>query len=270
LQIAFWSNYHQTGTTLSTVAMATMTILEYRLKALLTHNHFEKSSLEKSFLDREYLKSEQDDISTSGIDALSRFLKFSRIDKENVTNYTTTLIKDRLEMLIGTSSTNKELYNKDLNEVIETILLAVKDCYDMVFVDVASGMNELTQKIFNKSDLIVANLSQNYDVVEDFISNHSDIMDKSIILLGRYDQRSRFNVKALQRKFKIKGSIAVIPYNIEFADSCCEGKAIDFLLRNIKADKDDGNYYFIQEVKNAVELMFKKLKLPVSTKKLGD
>lgn len=89
-------------------------------------------------------------------------------------------------------------------------------------------------------------------------------------MLGKYDRNSRFNAKALQRKFGIKSGIGVIPYNIEFSDACCEAKALDFIMRNLKAGKDDINYYFIQEVRNTVELILKKLNVDISLKKIGD
>ena len=35
MQLAFWSNYHQTGTTSNLVAVSSMIVLEYRLKVLM-------------------------------------------------------------------------------------------------------------------------------------------------------------------------------------------------------------------------------------------
>lgn len=270
MQIAFWSNYHQMGTTYDAIAVAVMTALEYRMKILITHNHFEKSALESSFLDRSYIRSELTDLSDTGLDALSKFIKYNKIDKENISSFTTTLIKNKLGLLMGTTNTNKELYIKDLNEVIDMILTSAKIYYDMIFVDVSSGTNELSSKILEHSDLIVVNLNQNYNVLEDFFTNFIHLKEKCLFLLGRYDKNSRFNMKAIQRKYSIKGKTAVIPYNIEFADACSEGKVIDFFLRNIKADKEDQNYYFIEEARKTVELILDKLNVNILLKKLGD
>jgi len=271
MQVAFWSNYHQTGTTCNLVAVATMIVLEYRLKVLLAHNHFDRSALETSFIDRDYVKNELSSLNDVGIDALSSFMKYNKADKDNISRYTTTIIRNKLELLAGTSITNKELYMKDINEVIDVILSHAKLYYDLVFVDVAPGQAEVNKKIFDLSDLIVVNLNQNYNIIEDFFEKYSQFKERCLFLLGRYDRNSRFNAKALQRKFGIKsGNIGVIPYNIEFADACCEAKSIDFIMRNLKADKDDENYYFIQEVRKAVELILKKLNIDISLKKIGD
>lgn len=270
MQVAFWSNYHQTGTTCNLVAVATMMVLEYRLKVLVTHNHFDRSALETSFIDRDYVKNELSSLNDVGIDALSSFIKYNKMDKDNISRFTTTILKNKLDLLAGTSITNKELYMKDINEVIDVILAYAKSYYDLIFVDVAPGQADTAKKIFEHSDLIVVNLNQNYNIIEHFFENYKEYKDKCFYLLGKYDRNSRFNVKSLQRKFGIKSNIGLVPYNIEFSDACCEAKSIDFMLRNLKADKDDTNYYFIQEVRKTVEIILKSLNVDISLKKIGD
>ena len=270
MQLAFWSNYHQTGTTSNLVAVSSMIVLEYRLKVLMAHNHFDRSALETSFIDREYVKNELTALNDVGIDGLSSFIKYNKVDKDNISRYTTTLLKNKFDLLMGTSITNKELYYKDISEVIDVILTLAKDYYDLLLVDVAPEQTETAKKIFDHSDYIVVNLNQNYNIIEDFFEQYSELKEKCLFVMGRYDRNSRFNAKAIQRKFGIKGDIGIIPYNIEFADACCEGKAIDFLMRNLKASKDDPNYYFMQEVRKTVEIILKKLEVNISQKKIGD
>ena len=270
MQLAFWSNYHQTGTTCNLVAVSSMIALEYRLKLLMAHNHFDRSALESSFIDREYIKNELTSINDVGIDGLSSFIKYNKVDKDNISRYTTTLIRNKFDLLTGTSITNKELYYKDINEVIDVILTLSKEYYDLIMVDVAPGQADTAKKIFDHSDLIVVNLNQNYNIIEDFFEEYDQLKDKCLFIMGRYDRNSRFNAKAIQRKFGIKGNIGVVPYNIEFADACCEGKAVDFLMRNLKASKDDTNYYFMQEVRRTVEIILSKLEINISQKKIGD
>ena len=90
-------------------------------------------------------------------------------------------------------------------------------------------------------------------------------------MFGKYDKNSNFNIKSLQRKFRLlKGKSAIIPYNIHFADACCEGRAIDFFMRNLRAEKDDNNYYFMNEVRKAAQLILNSLNIDVNQKKLGD
>ncbi|MCX7920454.1 MAG: hypothetical protein N3B21_00305 [Clostridia bacterium] len=271
MRIAFWSNVHgQTATTSNMVAVALMTALEYRLKVLITHNHFEKSTVETSLVDRKYVKYELMDLANSGIDALARFIKSNKLDKENISNYTTTLLKNKLDLLMGTSKTNKELYVNDLNNVIDLILESAKEFYDIVFIDVSSGNNELSSKILQHSEIIVVNLNQNINVLDDFFDNHKDMVDKSVFLIGKYNADSRINKKNIMRRYGIKKNIAVIPYNIEFSDACSEGRAIDLFMRNLAVKKDDLNYMFIEEVRNAVKLILSHAGIDITLKKLGD
>lgn len=271
MQVSFWSNYHQTGTTCNLIATATNVALEYRMKVLIAHNHFDKSALETSFLDREYVEKELSNLNDVGVDALSNFIKFNKVSKENISRYTTTLISNKLELLVGTSITSRDLYLKELNDVIDVVLALSKEYYDVVFVDVGPGEPEIIKKIFDHSDLIVVNLNQNYNIILDFFENYSELAEKAVFMFGKYDKNSNFNIKSLQRKFRLlKGKSAIIPYNIHFADACCEGRAIDFFMRNLRAEKDDNNYYFMNEVRKAAQLILNSLNIDVNQKKLGD
>lgn len=272
MQIAFWSTVHgQTTTTSNTVAMACMIALEYRLKTLVTHNHYEKSTLETSLLDRMYLRTELTELKDTGMDALSRFIKFNALDKESVLSYTTTILRGRLDLLMGTKSANKDLYLSDLKGVIETILNSSKEYYDLLLIDVAAGNNELSSKILASADLIVVNLNQNTALLEDFFNNtYGEINQKCFFLISMYDETSRNHLKNIQRRYKIKDNIAVIPYCRMFADACNEGKAVDFFMKNLKADEDDVHYPFMKEVRNCVVGLLKQLDIDINNKKLGD
>lgn len=271
MQIAFWSNVHgQTATTCNMVATALIAALEYRLKILVTHNHFEKSGLETSLIDRKYLKTELTELSDTGIDALSRFIKFNKVDKENIVNYTTTLIRNKLDLLMGTTNTSRELYMNDLNDVIDLILSSAQEYYDLILIDVSSGKNELSSKILEHSKLIVVNLNQNIAVLDDFFENYGSNIDKCVFLIGRYDSDSRLNLKNIKRRYNIKREMSVIPYNVEFSDACSEGRVIDFFTKNIGAKKNDNNYYFMQETRNALESLLSNAGIDTNLKRLGD
>lgn len=270
MRIAFWSNVHgQTATTSNLVAIALMTAMEYRLKVLLAHNHFERSTLESTLLDRGYLDNEQAGLSEHGIDALARFIKSNKLDKDNISNYTTSILSKKLDLILGTSHTNKALYLRDLNTVIHQILNLAQAFYDLVFMDVSSGNNELSNKILAGSDIIIVNLSQNMNVINDFFENFTGDLGKCVFVIGRYDSNSKFNKKNLMRKYNIKKNLCVIPYNIEFSDACSEGRAVDFFLKNLQAKKDDLNYGFMEEVRNAVRLILSMAGVDLATKKLG-
>lgn len=267
--VTFWSNFHQSGTTSNVAALSIMIALEYRLKVLVAHNQFERSGLETSFFDRQYVKNELSQYRDVGIDALSGFVRYSNADREGISTFTTTIIKNKLDLLMGTTFTNRELYVKELHEVIDSVLMAVKEAYDLVLFD-AAGEDELKDKIIRQSDLIVVNLTQNYNALEHFFEQYGKMPGEKLYLLSRYDKDSRLNKKTLQRRYGLKEKISVIPYNIEFSDACMEGRLVDYLMKNENVDSDDDNYSLIQELKNTVSNILEALNVNVSLKKLGD
>ncbi len=267
MQVSFWSNSHQLGTTHNMAAAAVLAALEYRLRILMVQTHFDRSSLESAFIERRYLRSELVDFSDTGLDALSRFIRFNRVDKDVIAGYSTTILKNKLDLLFGTRNTNREIYVSNLKNVIGTILQAASAHYDLVLVDTAPGSNEISEKILEQSDLIIVNLSQNIHILEDFLDGSTQTRDKQMILLGKYDPNSRFNLKAIR---KMAGSIQVmaIPYDIGFADACAESRVVDFFLKNLNVDRDDPHYPFIQAVRETVGAILERLNIDTAQKKI--
>lgn len=247
MQVSFWSNYHQTGTTNNMVAIALYMALKYRLRILMAHNHFDRSTLESAFIDKSYMDYGQMDLSDTGIDALIRFIKFNRTEKNEISSYTTTVLKNRLDLLTGTRNKNINIYQNNLKETIRLILKSAACFYDLVFIDTAPGNNEISQKIIGNSDLTVVNLSQNPNTIENFMESYGDYCEKAFFILGKYDPSSRFNIKKIKKRFNLT-NVYAIPYNIEFADACIESRAVDFLIRNLETDKNDIHHYFITSV----------------------
>lgn len=252
MQVSFWSNYHQIGTTDNLIAIALYTALKYRLRILIAHNHFDRSTLETAFIDRSYMEYSLIDLSETGIDALSRFVKFNRMEKDGISSYTTTVLKNRLDILTGTKITNRNIYQNSLRETIQLILQLAAEYYDLVFIDTAPGNNEISQIIIKNSDLLVVNLCQNPNIIENFLQNYAHYMEKAFVVLGKYDANSRFNIKRIKKRFNLK-NIYSIPYNIEFADACIESRAVDFFIKNLDTDKNDLHNGFITSVAETAE-----------------
>lgn len=258
MQVSFWSNYHQLGTTDNLVAIALYMALKYRLRILLAHNHFDRSTLETAFIDKSYMEHSLMDFSETGIDALSRFIKFNKLEKNAISSYTTTVLKNRLDILTGTRNKNKSIYQNNLKETIGLILQSAVEYYDLVFIDTAPGDSEISQKIIRNSDLIVVNLCQNPIVIENFMENYADYLEKALIILGKYDVNSRFGIKRIRKHFNLK-NVYAIPYNIEFADACIESRAVDYIIKNLETDKYDLHNGFIACVAEVAESILNTL-----------
>lgn len=267
MQVSFWSNYHQLGTTYNMIAVAILTALEYRLRVLMAHAHFDRSALESAFVEKRYIRQELTDLSDTGIDALSRVIKFNKLEKDEISSYTTTILKNRLDLLFGTRSTNRDIHLSNMKDAIQLILQSAGRFYDLVFIDTAPGYSEITMKILEQSDLIVANLSQNIHALEEFLSECDAIREKTMLLLGKYDENSRYNLKALRKRFNLS-QVQVVPYDTGYADACMDSKAVDFFIRNLPADKDDIHYRFIQGVRETAEAILTRLGIDSSSKRI--
>jgi len=284
VHIVFWSNVHgQTGVTSNLTAISIFMALNYRFRILLMHNEFNNSSLDESLMSQYELDSKDDSMFDIGIDALARFSKYNKLNKESIESYTTALIKGKLDLLIGTSMKNREAFYKVFNEVNENIFYNLNKYYDFVFSDATAGDN-YSMKLLEEADLIVVNLNQNIRIIKRFFDSeiYLKYADKCFYIIGFYNEDSRFNRYNLVRKFpfekknitsKISGksnNVGVVPYNINFSDSENSGRSIEYFLKNLNIQKKSINYSFFYEIEKNVETILKKLGIDIDINKLGE
>jgi cellulose biosynthesis protein BcsQ len=245
--------------------------IDYRLKLLLTHNHFVKSTMETSLLDRGFFENDVGVLKDMGIDALSRYIRYNKLDEDILKSYTQTHLRNRLDLLIGTRYVHKNLFLKEMESGIEEIFEIAKRFYDLILIDVAAGDNSLSEQVLEGADLIVVNLNQNMNVLEDFFTKEKRWGDKKyIFLISLYDEVSKYNVSYIRRRFKIRHSVLPVPYLRPFADACNEGRAIDFFIRNANAIKGDPFSNYIQAIRNCSERVLMELNINIQNKRSGD
>jgi hypothetical protein len=251
--ISFWGTVHgQAGTTSNLVSVASMVSLEYNLRTMISQTQWSRSTLETSFLKREF-KGGMLSFSDTGLDALERLAKSNRLSPEIIPDYTTSLLKERLDLLMGSEKPNKSMF-ENMNSVLSTILDASKQQYDLCMVDVHSGtQNNTTHQVLKESDLIVVNLNQNIHVLNRFFNKEDwlDVLDEKpyIIVLSQYDPQSHYNVKNIRRRFNCKKPIFTVPYNTDFRDACNDQNAIEFFLRARNFSKNHESSYYVEEVR---------------------
>lgn len=284
MNIVFWSNVHgQAGVTSNLAAISLYMTLKYRFNALLMHNEFSNSSLDEVFLSKNELDDSNNIMFDIGIDALIRYSKYNKLDKESISNYTTSVLKGKLDLLQGTTMKNKNEFYNVLNEANENLFYNSKKYYDFIFSDATAG-NYYSNELLENADLIVVNLNQNIRIIRRFFKSniYEKYKDKCVYIIGKYNKKSKYNKKNLIRKFefnktnlisKFIGSnekLGVIPYNIEFCDSLNEGKVTEYFLKNLQLKKNDINYYFFNELKDSVEMILKNLEIDTKINRIGE
>ncbi|WP_059040712.1 hypothetical protein [Paenibacillus rubinfantis] len=256
-QIAFWGPLHgQVGTTSNTIAAAATLGTVTTLKTLISHTHWAHSTLERAFLKNVSLfDSNFINFTDVGLDALARFAKSRKLEPDMVKDYTHPIIKDRLDLLYGTTKSDETV--GELIHVINDILTNASRYYDLTLVDVNSGaFNSLTRAVVQNSDLVVICLNQNNSILERYFGGEWDdfLGDKPrLLVLGQYDRDVHNTYSNISRKFKYKAPIYTVPRCAAFLNAYNESAIMEFFMRNRHVTKRDENYFFFEEVRRLAQ-----------------
>ena len=269
--ITFKSNdLKETGQTLSLVALATQKAKDHSYKILILSTNvkyqtkenciWELDRLNKPIIARTKNASAGVD---SGVEGLVKVLASNKTSIDIVKNYSKTILRDRLDILLSPYTKEYNEYTQICSEYPEILRIADR-YYDLIFVDLSNRMHlKEAQDIINISDILMINLTQRLKSINDFVelSEKDEFYRRRnvMLVLGRYDAHSKYNVKNIIRYMKEKKGILVIPYNTLYFEACSEGKVIDFFLRLKNIDETDRNYLFLSEVNRANEAIIYKL-----------
>ena len=269
--ITFRSNeMKETGQTLSLVATATQMAIEHNHKILIVSTNFKDVTLENCFWELDRLNKPvttgKDHMAAvgvdSGVEGMIKVLVSNKTSTDIVKNYSRTLLRDRLDILMSPKTENYQEYIQLASNYAE-ILRSADRYYDLVFVDLTSRMDEsVAQSILDVSDVVVLNITQRLKNINDFLElKQTDDFYKRrniMLLLGRYDAHSKYNIKNVTRYLREKRNILAVPYNTLYFEACSEGKVIDYFLKLKNIDENDRNYKFLEEINRIdTEILYK-------------
>lgn len=254
----------ETGQTMAASAIASILAIEHNYKILLISTDFNDKTLENCFflptnkLTNSLFSTGRSTDIAGGFEGLARLFQSNRAEGNTIRSYTKAVLIDRLDILQAPKTKIYDEYKK-FTQYYTHILNTANKVYDLVIVDMCNKMpEEEQQKIFDVSSLIIMGLTQNLQALQDFaeLKTTNPQYRKNNMILGieKYNKNSRYSSKNVARLLKEKDLPFVVPYNILFADSCSEGKIIDYLLsiqRLNFADGKDG--YFYSELKETAE-----------------
>lgn len=273
MKCVFWAPVHgQPGTTTNMLIASLITGIYFRKKGIITQTHFNYNNLEAPLIEansdnQNYRKY----FSEIGIDVLARNFKAEKMTKEWLDYCCAEIPNTNMVLLPGTTQTNREFFDHEMNQVLVPLLRAIEEYYGIIFADASSGNNPISMKLINDADIVVVNLCQNMNIVNMFFDQYKDILSekKVFYLLGNYDYRSKYNIVNIRfkhLKYIQKSNSGVIPYNTNFRDSQTDGKVVEFLKQNINCKRSDTNYYFIEKSIKATEKILKMAGVTVERK----
>ena len=268
--ITFKSNeLKETGQTLSLIAVATQMAIEHSYKILIVSTNFKDQTLENCFweldrLNKPIVTDNKANVGVdSGIEGLIKVLASNKTSNDIVRNYSKTVLRERMDVLLSPKTEDYEEYTQICREYPEILKIADR-YYDLIFVDLSNRMSDKEKNdIINVSDIVVISLTQRLKTINDFIElRESDNFYKGkniILIMGRYDAHSKYNIKNVTRYMKERKQLLAIPYNTLYFEACSEGKVIDFFLRFKNLEEGDRNRLFVDEANRADEAIIYKL-----------
>lgn len=271
--VTFWNGTsEQTGTTSSSIALATQMAIEHNMKILLVSTGLNDTVMRDSFWTEKkkstfglFGTKDRSTVDTSGVEGLDRAARSNKVTPEMITDYTKTVLTGRLEILLGVEGTEGQ-YSLIKERYSQIISLANK-FYDMVIVDLDKNIGKQAEiDILKVSNIIVPVVSQRAKEIQKIQReiNSKNILreENTVITIGKYIEDTKYNAKNITRNIlKKKDIVNTIPYNSLFFEASQEGKIVDLFINFMRLKDKDENYHFIEEIKKLQEMIKIKTKM---------
>lgn len=266
--VTFWNDgTREVGQSIAVSAIGTYLSLHHNYKVMIFDTKYRDHTLSDCFWSQQASKIEFKDKSKTDIDTgtsgLTKAILSNKTAPEVVTNYTKIIFKNKLELLTDKDSTELADYNKQKTFFKEMIKMANK-FYDLVLIDVSGDFEDgFISNMIENSNVMIVTLSQNLRKLNDYVAlrKESEVLLKKqkIVMLGRYDKKSTYNIKNIERHIGEK-EIYGVPYNTQFFESSNEGQVAEYFIKLRKIKQTDPNYFFIDSVREVSESIVEKLK----------
>ena len=267
-KIVFWSPIESAvGSTHAIIASATLMGIAHKAKCILMHANRDSKKIESSYTPYEQLL-ESGILSSAetGVGALIKIIVSNKLSASTIKNYAKPVLKEgRLDILYGNVSNEEDQYQQILSN-FSVIARRADEIYDLVFIDSPKGSNKQElQSLLSAADVVVCVINQDSTKLQSFfekVEKEQAIKDKTkIYVMADYDEKSKYNVHNIRRKYGVKDQIVTVPHNVYYSDACNEGRLIDFIYSNINADSSDYIGNFITSVNELVERIIAESKI---------
>ncbi len=259
--IAFWSTHHgQSATTTNMLSVGLCAAFQYKLRVLMTSAQSNDSHL-RDYLLPEYKRDTS--VSPRNSNDLMRLARNGLLQAQSISNYTTPILKaSLLDVLSGMS-----LEEKSENEidVFKAILEMSKSTYDVVLLDVHSGLNKhYVESILKFSDIVVVNISQNIELIDSVRAVQADlandIKESLFICIGNYESDLKLNVRQISKLLSTESVIA-IPRYAPIVDMMNTGNMLEFFGRHYYRGKLDKKQTFFNVVNKSTHMLLRSKQL---------
>lgn len=261
MNIAFWSEEDGCGTTSGMAAVASVCSDAWNMRTVLIQSRNQEGDLHQKLGTAPVagmVREESQNTMLDGLDYLLWQARNRKLTRAMVADSMVSVVKGRMSYLPQGMHRVPRVCQAALKESMWQVIRRAEMLSDITFIDCGSGEDELSAYILSKADAVVVCISQEKQNLDAYFRKRHAFRGKVIYLVNLYQAESIYNKKNLNRLYRIgEDELAVIPRNPVFRHASEKGKAERFIRRRIRCITLDQQFYFMQELMQATNLILK-------------
>ena len=227
MKIVFWSEEAACGTTSNMIATASMIVARHNCRVAMLSAEKNAHDLAGNFSRPDSVTVNEDCAyyALEGLDYLLMAGKYGNLTEHHLEEALQSVVDGKLFCIPQGKRMLCDFYPKETRNVLNQVIRLLDESMDFSFIDCGSERNDWTKEQMKQADLIVVNFSQTSQGLDHFFSEHADVSEKVVYLIGSYQKDAVYNKKNIHRIYRIAPEkLGVVPYNPEFEMACREGK----------------------------------------------
>ena len=263
MKVAFWENLRRSGReTDDMAAISIMLSINYHKKVILLDNGQESDSLERVFrgIHRFYYVKEDSNyiVHRHGMDQILNNLHITSDLQPLLAHSAVEVIQDYLYYVPQSKVINHLAYEYELYHELTKIIRTYENISDFIMIRARNGNNLSTKQVLDEADLVMVELSQDFDELDEFFDNYSSIRHKAIFVFSQYKLNS-ISIYQIMNKYHIKKEqIIVITEHIPMSAACIGGNLVSYLKGNNNCSKGSEHYRCVRELRRAARMILRQ------------
>ena len=157
-------------------------------------------------------------------------------------------------------SSNHDLFDYEMNKIIDRLLDELSERYEVVFSDLKRIHTMTTKKIIERADLIFINVPQDEVDISSILDKYSLDRDKVCFIISRYKKVENKNFEEFVAEYDIDaGKISYIPYYESLAGICRNGNLSSFLTKNIWSTRGERSFELVSQLRKLTSFIKSKV-----------
>lgn len=252
--VTFWSSAEiRTGVTTNAALISHFYAQRYKKKVALFENHVPgKYSLEDILIGKKSLPFLfEEPIFYNRNNNINYFygLMKAGLPVKGLSNAALRMAEGRLHYFPQFSS-NHNLFDYEMNKVIDRFLDELNSRYEIVFVDLKRINTMTTKHIIERSDLVFVNVPQDEININRILDDNLIERDKVCFIFSRYKKTSKIDFEEIVSDYDIDNErISYIPYYESLIRICKNGNLSSFLTKNLWSTRGEKSYELVSQLR---------------------